>query len=60
MNKDPKKFIKMTIDRPFNDTRYSINYNKIKRLKWSPKFNLKKILNIILPWYQKNYKKFDI
>ena len=60
MNKDPKKFIKMTIDRPFNDTRYSINYNKIKRLKWSPKLNLKKILNIILPWYQKNYKKFDI
>ena len=58
MNKNPKKFIKMTKDRPFNDTRYSINYNKIKKLKWSPAFNLKKILNIILPWYQKNYKKF--
>ncbi len=60
MNKDKKKFIKMTKDRPFNDTRYSINYNKIKKLNWSPKYSLKKILNIILPWYQKNYKKFNI
>ena len=42
MNKDAKKFIKMTKDRPFNDTRYSINYNKIKKLNWSPKYSLKK------------------
>ena len=60
MKKNPKKFIKMIKDRPFNDTRYSINYNKIKNLNWTPKFKLKEALKIILPWYHKNYKKFDI
>ena len=28
------KFVK---DRPFNDFRYSVNYNKIKKLGWAPK-----------------------
>ena len=34
------KYIKYVKDRPFNDFRYSINYNKIKKLGWKPKFNV--------------------
>ena len=55
-----KKNIKFVRDRPFNDSRYSIDYSKIKKLGWYPKYSLQKALKVIIPWYQKNYKKFKI
>ncbi len=41
-------------DRPFNDFRYSINYNKIKTLNWRPKFKLEDKIIEINNWYKKN------
>ena len=51
------KFIK---DRPGHDVRYALNSNKIKReLKWYPKINFSKGLQLTLDWYfdNKSYYK---
>ena len=52
------QFIK---DRPGHDVRYALNSNKIKReLKWYPKINFSKGLQLTLDWYfeNKSYYKF--
>ncbi len=53
-----KNFIKHVKDRPFNDTRYSISSNKIKKLGWKTKDNLFKQLPEMILWYKKNQKVF--
>ena len=47
-------------DRPFNDFRYSVNYNKMKKLNWKPKVKLEDKIKEINNWYKENinfYKK---
>ena len=47
-------------DRPFNDFRYSVNYDKIKKLNWKPITKLEDKILEINNWYKKNlnfYKK---
>ena len=56
--KNPKKFIKFTKDRLYNDKRYSVSSKKIRKLGWIPKRNLIKDLPMIVEWYKKNYKIF--
>tara|TARA_Y100001980_G_C14514022_1_gene289393 strand:- start:340 stop:1305 length:966 start_codon:yes stop_codon:yes gene_type:complete len=56
--KNPKKFIKFTDDRLYNDKRYSVSSKKIRKLGWSPKRNLISDLPMIIEWYKKNYKIF--
>ena len=56
--KNPKKFIKFTKDRLYNDKRYSVSSKKIRKLGWMPKRNLIKDLPMIIGWYKKNYKIF--
>ena len=61
LNKDPKKFIKFVKDRPYNDKRYSISTNKIRKLGWKPKNTLMVDLLDIIEWYKNNiqlYKNF--
>ena len=58
LNKNYKKNIRFVIDRPFNDKRYSINFNKIKKLGWKPKRNLIEDLPKIIQWYKKNINLF--
>ena len=53
-----KDNIEYVTDRPFNDYRYSININKIKKLKWKPKYKLENKINFVINWYKKNYKQF--
>ena len=57
-NKNPNKYIKFTKDRLYNDKRYSVSFNKIKKLGWKPKRNLLMDLPMIVKWYKKNYKYF--
>ena len=59
MNKNPKKYIKYVKDRPYNDRRYSISINKIKKLGWQPEKQLTKDLPSIISWYENNYKLFN-
>ena len=56
--KNPKKFIKFTKDRLYNDKRYSVSSKKIKKLGWRPKRNLIKELPMIIEWYKRNHKIF--
>ena len=60
LKKNPKQFIKYVKDRPYNDKRYAVSTNKIKKLGWKQKNNLIKDLPMIIDWYSKNlnlYKK---
>ncbi len=59
MKKNFKKSVKYVSDRPFNDFRYNISYNKMKKLGWIPKLRLKTELIEIIDWYKNNYKKFN-
>ena len=48
------KFIKYVKDRPFNDFRYSINFNKIMKLGWKPTNKIEDRISEINLWYKKN------
>ena len=58
--KDKKKYIRFVKDRPFNDRRYSVNINKIKKIGWKPKDSLKFDLDEIIRWYKNNINLFKI
>ena len=60
LNKNLKNNIKFINDRPFNDKIYKINCDKLKKLNWKQKRNLKDDLPLICDWYVRNknlYKK---
>ena len=48
---DSVKFVK---DRPFNDRRYSISWDKISRLGWKPTHHLPDDIPMIVDWYRKS------
>ena len=52
------KNIKFIKDRPFNDFRYSVNFNKIKKLGWKPKIKVEDRIQNINNWYIKNIDRF--
>jgi dTDP-glucose 4,6-dehydratase len=41
-------------DRPGHDFRYSLDSTRIRRLGWSPKYNLSDALKMTVEWYVKN------
>ena len=46
-------------DRPGHDIRYALNSDKIKKkLKWSPKINFKKGIDLTFKWYLENYRYY--
>ena len=58
MKVDFKKNISFTKDRPFNDFRYSIDYNKIKALGWTPKIKVEDKIQEIIEWYKNNINRY--
>ena len=52
------KFVKYVKDRPFNDYRYSLNFDKIMRLGWKPKTKIEDKISEINDWYKKNISRF--
>lgn len=58
MGKNKNKNIKYVKDRPYNDKRYSVSSNKIKKLGWKQKSSLEDDLPNIIDWYKNNYKLF--
>ena len=58
--KDKKKYINFVKDRPFNDRRYSVGINKIRKIGWKPQDSLLSDLNDIIRWYKKNINLFKI
>ena len=60
LNKNYKKNVKYVNDRPFNDRIYRIDCNKLKKLNWRVKRDLKNDIPSIIDWYKNNktlYKK---
>ena len=53
LNKDIN--IQYVQDRPFNDDRYYISSEKLKKLGWSPSVNWDHGLNTIIEWIKNNY-----
>ena len=45
-------------DRPFNDCRYSVSYEKIAKLGWGPKRRLVDNLPAIIEWYRDNTPRY--
>ncbi len=43
-------------DRPGHDFRYSLNFDKIKKLGWKPNVSFTEGLKITVEWYLKNIK----
>ena len=54
LKKNYKKNVKHINDRPFNDTIYKIDCNKLKKLHWEVKRNLKDDIPFIINWYKSN------
>ncbi len=52
------KNVKFVKDRPFNDFRYSVNFNKIRKLGWKPKIKVEDRIQNINNWYIKNIDRF--
>jgi len=50
----PFDFIKFVDDRPYNDSRYAIDYNKIKKLGWKNNSSLLSDFPKLINWYKKN------
>lgn len=49
------KFIEYVRDRAFNDTRYSINSNKLTELGWAPQVSWADGLKLTTEWYTKQH-----
>jgi len=51
----PESLIKFIKDRPGHDRRYSLDYKKIAKLGWQPKFQFEEALEKTVEWYSNNY-----
>lgn len=50
----PEKLIKYVKDRPAHDRRYSLNFDKIKKLGFKPSANFDELLDNTIEWYKNN------
>lgn len=50
-NKSEDDYITYVEDRPFNDGRYAVNWDKITALGWKPKISLEEQMPEIIKWY---------
>lgn len=46
-------------DRPFNDSRYSIDFNKLKNLGWVQNYDLRADFPSIIQWYKENAHRYS-
>lgn len=61
LKKSHKEFDQSVVfvqDRLFNDFRYSVNIDKIKKLGWRPSIKVENNIDEIIKWYKDNYKIF--
>tara|TARA_B100000242_G_scaffold293842_1_gene273326 strand:+ start:1105 stop:2061 length:957 start_codon:yes stop_codon:yes gene_type:complete len=54
-----KNYLKYVKDRPFNDYRYSLNFNKVKKIGWRPKTKIEDKIKEINLWYKDNISRFQ-
>jgi dTDP-glucose 4,6-dehydratase len=54
MGADFNESIEFVQDRPFNDRRYAISWDRLSNLGWSPQYSLPQQLPEIVDWYREN------
>lgn len=54
MGKDFKSSIEFVKDRPGHDRRYAVDWRKIKKLGWKPRYDFDQWLEKTVKWYLKN------
>lgn len=55
---DTKEYITHVDDRPFNDGRYAVKWDKITKLGWKPEQGLKKEMAKLASWYLENFSRY--
>ncbi|MEW6455276.1 MAG: dTDP-glucose 4,6-dehydratase [Acidobacteriota bacterium] len=50
----PDSLIKFVKDRPGHDKRYSLKWEKIKKLGWQPEISINEGLKLTIKWYREN------
>lgn len=55
---DPEGALEFVRDRPFNDRRYSIVWDKIGALGWEPRHSLRSELPDVVAWYRLNAARY--
>lgn len=53
-----KDHITFVTNRPFNDARYAVNWDKISRLGWKPQSSLRQELPEMARWYAGNFDRY--
>ena len=51
-------YLEFVTDRPFNDSRYSIIFEKVMDLGWTPERKFSETLPDVLAWYERNKDRF--
>ena len=51
-----KSLIKFVKDRPGHDKRYALNFEKLRRLGWKPRYSFEDALKETVLWYKENSK----
>lgn len=59
LNLNPELNIELIEDRPFNDSRYLIDYQKISKLGWSQKQAFVNDLPALVSWYKENFNNYN-
>ena len=57
-DKSPENHITYIEDRPFNDGRYAVNWDKITALGWKPSIDLKDQMPELIQWYKDNIDRY--
>lgn len=57
-DKSPEEYITYIEDRPFNDGRYAVNWDKITALGWKPSIDLKDQMVELIQWYRDNKDRY--
>ena len=60
LDKEFNDSIEFTQDRPFNDSRYSMDCSKMYSLGWKPRRGLVDNLNEVVDWYISNQARFEV
>jgi dTDP-glucose 4,6-dehydratase len=55
---DPDSVCEFVPDRPFNDGRYSISWDKLSDKGWSPQYSLRKDIGRLVQWYETHLWRF--
>lgn len=57
--KDSSELVDFVPDRPFNDGRYSVSWEKLQAMGWSPRHSLHTDIPLLVDWYRNNFERYS-